>query len=79
MDNSTTLLNPIDAKFANFSARYLATGETFTPRDILGNSPIIPDSPDMDARLDAYQELAEYSRQYQYLDEKINQLIKGKA
>ncbi len=77
--SNTTLSNPIDIRFVELRTRYLTTGELFTPKDILGERPIIPDSPDMDARLEAYEECAEYSRQYQALEEKIKQMIKEKA
>ncbi len=79
MSNSTTLLDPIDIQFAKLRTKYLATGKLFTPKDILGEPPVIPDSPDMDARLEAYEEYAEYSRQYQILEEKINQMTEEKA
>lgn len=79
MSNSTTLLNPIDIQFVELRTRYLTTGELFTPKDILGEPPVIPDSPDMDTRLEAYEEYAEYSKQYQILEEKIKQMIKEKA
>lgn len=77
--SNTTLSNPIDIRFVELRTRYLTTGKLFNPKDILGEPPRIPDSPDMDARLEAYEEYAEYSKQYQVLDEKIKQMIKEKA
>ena len=79
MMTNSTMVEPIDIQFAEFYNKYLATGKIFTPKDILGEPPVIPDSPDTDARLEAYEEYAEYSRQYRILEEKINNLPKREA
>lgn len=40
--------------------------ESFIP--IIGNPPRIPDSPDMDARLEAYEARAEYGRKLEEIE-----------
>ncbi len=59
--------NPIAARFFQYLDEYANhlnnhTKLTFPMIEkIVGKPPVIPDSPDMDARLEAYDELSDYS------------------
>lgn len=74
-----TFANPIAVRFFEFYENYKETGQPFTARDILGEPPVVPDSPDTDARLEAYDELVEYSRKYQDIESKIDCIVKWGA
>lgn len=45
---------------------------------ILGNPPAIPESPDTDAMLDAYNARAEYGRKAIFLEQFIKEYVKSK-
>ena len=70
--------NPIAVRFFEKYEDCMKNGKDFSPKDVLGEPPVIPDSPDTDARLEAYDDYVEYVRQYQILEERIK-LLKGKA
>ena len=71
--------NPIATRFFECYEAYRKTGKKFSPRDVLGPAPRIPDSPDMDTRLEAYEDLAKYSRKYKELEEKISLIMEKGA
>lgn len=69
--------NPIAVKFfENLDAateEFSQNGKLSFPiiEKILGKPPVIPDSPDMDARLEAYEELTQYSTQALNIESKL--------
>ena len=69
--------NPIASKFFNLldsaSDEFKENGKlTFsTIEKILGKPPVIPDSPYMDARLEAYEDLTQYSTKVLDIESKI--------
>lgn len=49
-----------------------------TIEKILGKPPVIPDSPDMDARMEAYEELSKYSNQVLNIECKLRTYVEKK-
>ena len=74
---TTTYKNPCAVKFFalydSMRKAYLETGvvPADSIREIIGNPPRIPDSPDNDARLEAFKDLAEYNRMYANIEAKV--------
>lgn len=70
--------NPIARRFFNFldsaSDEFRQNGKlTFsTIEKIVGRAPVIPDSPDMDARMEAYDDLTQYSTKVLDIESKIS-------
>ena len=71
--------NPIATRFFECYEAYRKTGKNFSPCDVLGPAPRIPDSPDMDTRLEAYEDLAEHSRKYKEMEERISLIMEKGA
>ena len=72
--------NPIAVKFFelydSMRKAYLETEvvPAESIREIIGNPPVIPDSPDTDARLEAYDDLAAYNRMYANIEAKVKRI-----
>lgn len=72
-----TYINPIAVRFFEFldscANELQENGKlTFSSIEkILGKPPVIPASPDMDARLEAYEELTQYSNRVLDIESKI--------
>ena len=45
---------------------------------ILGRPPVIPDSPDTDAMLDAYDAKAEYGRKAEFIEDFVREYVRTK-
>lgn len=73
---NTNYKNPIAVRFFAMYENYTSTGKIFTPKDILGEPPIIPDSPDSDARLEAFEEHSKYFEKYKEMENLINAIQK---
>lgn len=69
--------NPIAVKFfelySSMRKAYLETGvvPSDSIREIIGNPPRIPDSPDTDARLEAYEDLVAYNKMRENIEAKV--------
>lgn len=88
LSNQTTATqihkNPIAVRFFEFldssATELIQTGKlsSSTIEKILGKQPVIPSSPDMDARLEAYEELTRYSEMISNIESKIRTYAKTK-
>ena len=80
--NATNYLSPeevqsLDNSLDNLLESYRLNGNVLkldwiTP--ILGNPPIIPNSPDLDARMDAWEDRAEYGRKVEFIERVLKEL-----
>ena len=77
--------NPIAVRFfENLDAaaqEFSENGKLSFPiiEKILGKPPVIPNSPDMDARLEAYEELTQYSTQILNVESKLRTYAEKKG
>lgn len=71
--------NPIASRFFKFYEEFKKSGKSFSPTDILGPCPIIPNTHDTDARIKAYEEQIEYAKKYQEMEERIRIITKKEA